>query len=56
MTLQGKRIARAFLCDARERDLAELRTEEGTAFVPCDSRIATVRMFTGNIRKEAAVR
>lgn len=46
VSLRDKRIAGATLCDARERDLAELRVTGGKALVPFDGSIVTVRLAT----------
>ena len=40
------RIKRAFLCDARERDLSELEVnEDGMAMTPLDAGIISVRII-----------
>ncbi len=44
VSLRGREIESAVLCDARERDLAELRVEGGRALVPCDRSIVTLRL------------
>ncbi|MBI5489767.1 MAG: hypothetical protein HY905_20705 [Deltaproteobacteria bacterium] len=40
-------VRRAVLCDARERDLAELSIDGGTVVVPVDGAIASVRLEFG---------
>jgi len=46
LKFRHRRIERAFLCDGRERDLREIEVdEEGTALVPLESNIISVRVF-----------
>lgn len=42
---QGRAIHRAFLCDAREREICELEIEEGRAIVPLTGAIGTIRLI-----------
>jgi hypothetical protein len=44
VALKDRKITEAVLCDARERDLAELRVADGKALVPCGGSIVTVRL------------
>ncbi|MBN2028400.1 MAG: hypothetical protein JW854_16745, partial [Actinobacteria bacterium] len=46
VALRDKRITGAVLCDARERDLAELQVTDGRALVPWSCSIITLRLST----------
>jgi hypothetical protein len=45
ITLRGRSVRAAFLCDARERDLEPLVVREGCADLTMPGPIATVRLL-----------
>jgi hypothetical protein len=53
ISLPGRTIARAFLADARERDIERLVVRSGAARVPLESGIVTVRLLTGGKGKKS---
>ena len=47
LKMSGKSVQRAWICDARERDIAEIVVEDGAAIIPVNKIVFCIRIATG---------